>query len=143
MAYLDRILTAYQRRTGQPMPVDVWNIHAFILREERNSWGVGIPPGMSQDKGELYEIADHADMAIFRRQITDFRRWMADRGLQEKPLLVSEYGVLMPKDYGFAPETVSQFMTDTFDFFLNSRDPAIGDPADDYRLVQALSLIHI
>jgi hypothetical protein len=119
------------------MPVDVWNVHAFILREERNSWGVGIPPGMMVDRGQLYEIADHADMVIFRRQIADFRRWMAERGLRDKPLIVTEYGILMPDSYGFSPDLVGQFMADTFDFFLTGRDAETGYPADDYRLVQA------
>ncbi|PKO23495.1 MAG: hypothetical protein CVU38_03850 [Chloroflexi bacterium HGW-Chloroflexi-1] len=137
MAYLDRILAAYRAQYGGEMPVDVWNVHAFILREESDSWGVGIPPGMAVDRGQLYEISDHADMAIFRRQIEDFRRWMAERGWRDKQLIVTEYGVLMPESYGFPPELVGQFMTDTFDYFLTARDPDTGYPADDDRLVQA------
>ena len=135
--YIERILAAYEAQYGAPMPVDVWNIHAFILREERDSWGVDIPPGMDVDTGTLYEIADHADMAIFRRQIEDFRRWMAEKGFRDKPLLVSEYGILMPESYGFPPELVSQFMVDTFDYLLTAADDEIGYPADDNRLVQA------
>ena len=137
MAYLDRILAAYRAQFGTEMPVDVWNIHAFVLREEKDSWGVGIPPGMAAEKGQLTEISDHADMGILRRQIAEFRRWMADRGLRDKPLIVSEYGILMPDSYGFPPEVVSRFMTESFDFFLNARDPETGYPADDNRLVQA------
>jgi len=137
LAYLDRVLEAYRTMFGQEMPVDVWNVHAFILREEQDSWGVGIPPGMSVTRGQLYEIGDHADMAIFRRQVWDFRRWMAERGQRERPLIISEYGVLMPASYGFPPELVAGFLVDTFDFFLTARDEAIGYPADDNRLVQA------
>jgi hypothetical protein len=137
LAYLDRILTAYKARYGGEMPVDVWNIHAFILREERNSWGVGIPPGMPVDKGTLYEIGNHTDMQIFRGQIEGFRRWMAERGQRNRPLVVTEYGVLMPDDYGFPPDLVSKFMAATFDYFLSAQDPALGYPADGNRLVQA------
>jgi hypothetical protein len=137
LAYLDRILAAYKARYGGEMPVDVWNVHAFILREERNSWGVGIPPGMPVDKGTLYEIDNHTDMQIFRRQIEGFRRWMAERGQRNKPLVVTEYGVLMPDDYGFPPDLVSKFMAATFDYFLSAQDPALGYPADGNRLVQA------
>ena len=137
MAYLERILAAYRELHGTDMPVDVWNVHTFILREERASWGVGIPPGMATDRGELREIGDHADMAIFRGQVEDFRRWMAEQGLRDKPLIVSEYGILMPAEYGFPPEVVGRFMADTFDYFLNARDPQIGYPADGDRLVQA------
>jgi hypothetical protein len=37
LAYLDRVLAAYEAQFGADMPVDVWNIHAFVLREEHNS----------------------------------------------------------------------------------------------------------
>ena len=136
MRYLDLILEAYQARYGEPMPVDVWNVHAFILREERDSWGVDIPPGMTQRTGRLREIADHDDLAIFRQQIVDFRRWMKERGQQDKPLIVTEYGILMPADYGFPPEQVKRFMLGTFEFFRTAADPALGYPADGHRLVQ-------
>jgi hypothetical protein len=136
LRYLDLILEAYQARYGQAMPVDVWNVHNFILREERGSWGVDIPAGMTEQTGQLYEIADHDDMAIFRKQIVDFRRWMKERGQQDKPLIVTEYGILMPNDYGFPPQQVERFMLDTFEFFRTAADPALGYPADGYRLVQ-------
>jgi hypothetical protein len=135
--YIERILAAYEAQFGEPMPIDVWNIRAFILREEADSWGVGIPSGMDGSQGQLYEITDHTDMTIFRQQIVDFRRWMAQKGFRDKPLLVSEYGVLMPESYGFPPEVVSKFMLDSFDYFLTAYDPEIGNPADDNRLVQA------
>jgi hypothetical protein len=136
MAYLDRVLEAYRQQYGEEMPVDVWNVHAYILREERDSWGVGIPPGMEGDQGKLYEIEQHADMDIFRQQVADFRRWMAERGQRDKPLIVSEYGLLMPEDYGFPPDKVSRFLIETFDYFLEARDGETGYPADDNRLVQ-------
>jgi hypothetical protein len=137
LAYLDRVLQIYQDLYGTEMPVDVWNIHAFILREERGAWGVGIPPGLKVDQGRLYEVVDHDNMAIFRAQIVDFRRWMAEHGQRAKPLIVTEYGILMPEAYGFTPERVTQFMTQTFNYFLTARDPQLGDPADDNRLVQS------
>jgi hypothetical protein len=137
LAYLDLILAAYRARYGAEMPVDVWNVHAFILREERNSWGVGIPPGMPVDKGTLYEIDHHTDMQVFRQQIVAFRRWMAERGQRNKPLVVTEYGVLMPEDYGFPPDLVSKFMAATFDYFLSAQDTTLGYEADGNRLVQA------
>ena len=136
LRYLDLIMEAYQAHYGEPMPVDVWNVHNFILREERDSWGVDIPPGMTERTGRLREIADHDDMSIFRQQILDFRRWMKERGQQDKPLIVTEYGILMPTDYGFPPSHVERFMLDTFEFFRTAADPALGYPADGYRLVQ-------
>lgn len=136
LRYLDRILQAYRERYGQEMPVDVWNVHNFVLREERGSWGVDIPPGMDDDAGRLYEIDDHDDLALFRQQLVEFRRWMAERGQQDKPLIVTEYGILMPNEYGFPPEAVRQFMVDTFELMRTLRDPALGYPADGSRLVQ-------
>ena len=136
LAYLDRILMAYEAQFGQPMPVDVWTVHAFILREERDSWGVDIPPSMTEDEGILYEIADHDDLAIFEANIRAFRQWLWQRGYGERPLAITEFGILMPFDYGFPPEAVAAFMSQTFDFLQTARDETTGYAADDYRLVQ-------
>ncbi|MDX1662786.1 MAG: hypothetical protein R3272_03265 [Candidatus Promineifilaceae bacterium] len=134
-AYLDAVLDAYETRYGHQMPVDIWNVHAFILREERDVWGVDIPKEMDEALGIPYEIADHDNLAIFQQNIIEFRRWMAERGYADRPLVVSEYGFLMPREYGFTEEEIAAFMTGTFDFFLNARNET-GYPADDYRLVQ-------
>ena len=136
LRYLDRILQAYQERYGQAMPVDVWNVHNFILREERDSWGVDIPPGMPDASGRLYEIADHDNLEIFRQQIVEFRRWMKARGQQDKPLIVTEYGILMPGEYGFPPGEVERFMLGTFEFFRTASDRTLGYAGDGYHLVQ-------
>ena len=137
LRYLDAVLRAYRQQLGVEMPIDVWNVHNFILREERGSWGVDIPPGLQDDQGILYETDDSGNLDTFRQQIVDFRQWMTQRGYQDTPLIVSEYGILMPADYGFPSERVEAFMTGTFDFFLTAADPALGYPADDYRLVQS------
>ncbi len=137
LAYLDRVLDAYRELYGEAMPVDVWNVHTFILREERDSWGVGIPPGFDDvQKGTLWEIEDHDRIQLLRRQILDIRRWLYNRGYAGIPLLISEYGVLMPPEYGFPPERVVAFLQRSFDLFLTMRDPIMGDADDDYRLVQ-------
>ncbi|MCB9431152.1 MAG: hypothetical protein H6668_04125 [Ardenticatenaceae bacterium] len=135
-AYLDEVLAAYEANYGGLMPVDVWTLHAFTLREERDSWGVDIPPGMSEDVGVLYEIEDHNDPAIFQQNIVDFRAWMAARGYRERPLAITEYGILLPSDYGFPDEVVIDFMQQSFDFLLGASNDT-GLPSDDNRLVQA------
>jgi hypothetical protein len=135
LAYLERVLAAYAAQHG-PMAVDIWNVHGFILREERDGWGVGVPPGSEADAGELYEIDDHDDVAIFRRQIRTFRQWMADHGQRERPLVVSEYGILMPSDYGFDEARVQTFMYATMDAMLTATDERTGCPQDGNRLVQ-------
>ena len=136
MAYLDRVLVAYERRYGEPMPVDIWNVHGFLLREERDSWGVGIPPGFANERGVLYDIEDHDDLAAFQSQLLSFRQWMAKHGQRDRPLVVSEYGLLMPADYGFGEARVKAFLYATFDFLVEARDTEVGYPADDDRLVQ-------
>lgn len=136
LTYLEQILAAYEQQFGSPMPVDVWNVHAFILREERNSWGVDIPPGLSAGQGMLYDVQDHDDLSILKAQIEDFRRWMRDHGQRNKPLIVSEYGILMPEYYDFSAERVQRFMTATFDYFLTATDAELGYPDDGNRLVQ-------
>ena len=107
-----------------------------MLREERDSWGVDIPPGISDDAGTLYEVEDSGNVTIFEQQIVAFRTWMAERGYRNRPLIVSEFGNPMPSDYGFPPESVGLFLAQTFDFFRTATDPNLGYPADGDRLVQ-------
>jgi hypothetical protein len=136
LEYLDRVLAAYRDAYGEPLPSDMWHVHNFVLREERDSWGVGIPPGFGVDAGVLREIDEHDSLAIFREQVVAFREWMASRGQRDRPLAVTEYGILMPSDYGFGYERVSRFMVDTFDYFLAARSFDTGYQDDDNRLVQ-------
>jgi hypothetical protein len=136
LRYLEEVLAAYETANGQPMPVDVWNIHLAILREERGSWGVDIPPGLPDDSGILYEIQDNADVEILKKQVVTFRHWMAARGLRDEPLIVTEFSVLMPPEYGFPFELVRDFMLDAADYLMTATDGDLGYPADGHRLVQ-------
>lgn len=136
LQYLEMVLESYQARYGQPIPIDIWNIHGFILREERGDWGVGIPPGILVDQGMLYDVEDHDNFEIFEANVIAFRQWMADHGQRDKALVISEYGILMPEDYGFDSERVERFLVGTYNFLLNANDEHIGYPADDNRLVQ-------
>ena len=153
--YLDAVWDTYRQAYSETMPVDVWNIHSFILRETIDPpnpdpcgshtlpvWGAYIPPGISAQEGELYCVRDQDDVQIFEQRIREFRQWMADKGERDKPLIVTEYGILFPEDYDdeegvhFTQERVGTFMASTFDFFLNETDPLLGYPRDDNRLVQ-------
>jgi hypothetical protein len=140
LLYLDKILQSYQNQFGQKIPVDVWNVHGFILQEKRDSWGCQIPCGIKGvAEGELYDIDDHDSMDIFHQQIRAFRIWMNDHGERNKPLIVSEYGILFPENLGFDEARVEAFMLATFDYFMNTKISWLGYPADDNRLVQAWS----
>ena len=136
LEWLDRVWNWYHQKYDVTMPVDVWNVHNFILQEKRGGWGCEIPPGIDASVGRPYGINDHDNMQYFQQQIVAFRQWMADRGQREKPLIVSEYGILFHDGLGYDYERVSAFMLSTFDYFLSATDPDIGYPADGNRLVQ-------
>lgn len=153
LEYLDAILASYQSQFGELMPVDGWSIHNFILNEAdcvaynndlAQCWGADMPPATDKIDGMRIGIGDHKNADIFKQQVVRFRQWMADNGYQGKPVYLSEYGVLLPDIYGdgaldFSPTSVNQFMSETFDYMLNAKDPAVGDPHDDYRLIQRFS----
>ncbi len=150
LQYLTLIWDAYRTLYGVDMPVDIWNVHNFIIREKKNEYGADIPPGLPGNPtiGE-YTKSDwtHIDHTIFDQQIRAFRQWMKDRGQQDKPLIVSEYGMLFHhcaetdrngiciKDFS-NKQVALDFMTWTFGYFLQTRDCTLGLAADDCHLVQ-------
>jgi hypothetical protein len=138
LEWLDRCLSAYRQTYGQPMPIDVWNIHMQILQEKRGDWGCGIPYGLDDvDQGRLYGIIDNCNVDAFRQLIIEFCQWLVAHDERDKPLIISEYGVLMPSSYlPQGDRSVSDFMLGTFDWMLTARDPLLGYAADDDRLVQ-------
>lgn len=143
MLYLTKVWDSYQQQFSDTMPIDIFTVHEHILKEG-HSWdpgGTGIPPGISpEEEGEArqYTIADNDNLDIFIEHIVRYRQWMNDRGQQNKPLYISEYGVIFPPEYpfGITGDRVSAYMTNTFNFLLYASDPALGYPADDYHLVQ-------
>jgi hypothetical protein len=134
--WLDQVLDFYLATFGQPMPVDVWNIHNMILPEARDQWGCDIPRGLDEVEGRLYAVEDNDSLEYFVQHVEDFCRWMRDRGQRDKPLIISEYGVLMPAEYGFSADRVNRYMNATFDYLLAARDDELGCPCDENRLVQ-------
>lgn len=172
--YLDKVWNTYKEKFGTPMPVDVWNMHLYILPEvnwegEPNgiaNIALGTDPalGMRESGGRrerctdpldnIYCFAEHDNLVIFADQIRQMRLWMKEHGQQNKPLIISEYSILYPfEDYDdpnhptrcflqdefgqcFTPARVSNFMTRTFEYMETARDPALGYPLDNYRLVQ-------
>jgi hypothetical protein len=170
MQYLDRVLQAYQQRYPQPLPADVWSIHSYILRElspydpeacltiDPNTgqcspgplsvWGANIPPGITATRGMLYEFSDMFKVSTFQQRLIDFRQWMRDRGYQQTPLYITEYGTLFPYppylDFTYldelgVPMTEARtmlFMTTTFDVLQNLASSATGFAADGHHLVQ-------
>lgn len=141
LRYLSIVWDTYQQLYGESMPVDVWNVHNFILREVRGEYGADFPPGLTGtlDDGQYWQQNDrdtHVNLSIFDQQIRAMRQWMKERNQQDKPLIVTEYGVLYEHEGMGVPSLVQGFMQDTFDYFLNTKDCALGYAADDCRLVQ-------
>ncbi len=137
LEYLDQVLDAYQALYKAPMPVDWWTVHGFVLNEARDAWGAGIPPGFAVDKGSYYRLIDHASLVYFQQHIIAFREWMADRGYRNKPLAVTEFGILVNNVVGISPEPlISRYLWDTFSWLDEARDEQIGLTKDGDRLVQ-------
>jgi hypothetical protein len=144
LQWLNQVLEAYaiQNPSSPMMPVDVWNIHNQILQElsylcdPEHAWGADIPPGFDQCWGVRREVKDNDSIEIFKQQIWDFREWMASRGYGGWPLIITEFGVLMPVEFGFDVDRVNAFMDASFEFLRTATSPTLGYPADGYRLVQ-------
>jgi hypothetical protein len=151
--YLEIVLDTYMSLYSETLPTDAWHIHTFILREVScavfpdSCWGCEIPPGITADHGMLYTLGDTDRLDIFQERIVQFRQWMRDRGYQKTPLIITEYGSLLPY---YDPESLyydlngnpfdearaKDFLYGTFDFMLTADDLGTGHPADENRLVQ-------
>ncbi|MBI4787228.1 MAG: hypothetical protein HY782_09300 [Chloroflexi bacterium] len=150
LEYLNRVWNEYTRLYGGAMPVDVWNVHEFILPEKScalhpptECWGAQIPAGLDETTwdpfGMSYSAVDNKNFEIAKGHIVAFRDWMKQHGQQDKPLIITEYGVLMP-DWvypgQFTPEQVrDSFMYPSFDYFRNTKD-CTRSAIDECRLVQ-------
>lgn len=151
LAYLDRVWNSYLAQYGHSMgqDIDLWNIHLFIIREVLNSWGAEIPAGFNNndsDPTNNYNPADaflgnsnyqtalnaHHDMTYYRQFLEDFRTWMAVHGERKKPLLNTEFGILMDLDNTL----VINFLKNTFDYMFTAANSATGYPYDENRLLQ-------
>ena len=133
--YLTKMWNSYRAQYGSDMPVDVWNVHNFIFQEVCDGHGADVPPGHGC-YGTIYSDSDHNNMQIFDEQIRAMRQWMKDRGQQQKPLIVSEYGIVYRHEGMDNFDLVRRFMLDTFDYFMNTKDCSLGLSSDDCRLVQ-------
>lgn len=114
LQYLDKAWEEYRRLYGVDMPVDIWNMHLYILPEalpDGSPNGIanialgtdpalairesGGDPGRCNDPN-VYCFAEHDDMTVFAEQIVAMRTWMKAHGQQQKPLVISEYSLLYP-----------------------------------------------
>jgi len=114
LQYLDLMWQSYLDQFNETMPVDVWNMHIYILPEAELSGApngianvaLGTDPALAKrgpgaNKSQcalddIYCYAEHDSMAIFDEQVRAMRRWMFDHGQQNKPLILSEFSILYP-----------------------------------------------
>ncbi|MGD8856443.1 MAG: CARDB domain-containing protein [Chloroflexota bacterium] len=114
LQYLDIVWDTYKSIYGSAMPVDIWNMHLYILPEakpngENNSIAtiaLGTDPqlairesgGVAADcvRGDIYCFAEHDDITVFAQQVRAMRTWMRDHGQRHKPLILSEYSIIYP-----------------------------------------------
>jgi hypothetical protein len=171
LQYLDIVLDTYLSRYGRSMPVDVWTMHAYIVPETGHGdahIAVGTDPEIAISHSNncadpaSYCYAEHDNLDIFAGQIEAMRRWMKDRGYQDRPLLLTEFGILLPyhyygtcddqicpsnppPDYGcfcdtngetFHPQRVADFAEAAFNYLLAAKSQELGYHLDEYRLVQ-------
>jgi hypothetical protein len=165
LQYLDIVWNSYLKKYKVPMPVDVWNMHVYILPEIKANGAsssaavaLGTDPSLAIlesgnnpalcSQANVYCYAEHDDTGIFLQQVRAMRQWMKNHGLQNKPLILSEFSLLYPYDgntpcflmdeFGgcFTPTRVSNYMVETLAILESETDTALGYPQDDYRLVQ-------
>ena len=177
--YLSIVWDTYQTLYGEPMPVDIWNMHLYILEERNpaepeNGYGdgkiaLGTDPALAKwssqgfadrcpapgdasadPRPDVHCRSEHDSVRIFRDQVYAMRQWMKDHGQQNKPLIISEFGLLYPyireangqyflkDEHGrpYDPTRVTKYLRDTITFLETAKDPNLGYPADGNRLVQ-------
>ena len=79
------------------------------------------------------------DLNVFYAQLIEFRKWMKQRGYENKPLIISEYGILLSEEHGYTPDYIASYLFHTLQIILLSYDCDLGNPQDDYRIVQEVS----
>lgn len=143
LAYLDQVLSAHQAQFGQPLVTDVWNIHLYAFQEIAGQAGAGVPPGAASSTGWTYTWAQSVDLGVLAANLRAMRQWLADRGERNKPLIITEFGQVVPDDGGyvldglhFTPEVSCDYLQGAINYFLSATDPSLGYPADGNRLVQ-------
>jgi hypothetical protein len=136
LTYLDVVLDTYELLYNEKLPVDWWNIHGYVLNEEADSWGAGLPVGIESLDGILYDIDDHGDLDIFHKNLINFRIWMKENGYQNKPLVLTEFGILLPEDFGFTSTFVANYLTQATAWLMSYEDEDLGYPEDGFKLVQ-------
>jgi len=133
LQYLDKVWQAYQQRYQATIPVDVWNMHLYILPEVQPDGtpngianvALGTDPALAIRESDnnpsrcadpgVYCWAEHDDLSIFAQQVVAMRTWMQQHGERDKPLILSEYSQLYPfTDYDDPVNPTQCFLQDEY-----------------------------
>ncbi len=155
LKYLDKIWEAYESEYSQDIGdhIDFFTVHGFILREEDGTAGARIPPGLVEGVDEDYVATDgflygennntlrieHQNIDNFDTFTRNLRQWMADKGLRNKPLINTEFGILYKDSIitgSISDGEVVDYLKEAFDYILTETDDDIGYPRDENRLIQ-------
>ncbi len=141
LEYLDKVLNHYHALYGEKLPTVLWNIHNYAFREVARGYGAGVPPGASSNIGWTYDLLQWMDVNLWVQNLHDMRQWMANRGERDKPLIITEFGQVVPDGFcwsGFCytPEVSRDTLQASFSRFLTETDAIVGYPADGNRVVQ-------
>ena len=167
LQYLTIVYDEYLRLYGEPLPADLWNTHLYPLPEldrfgqpnDISGVAIGTDSSIGLYVSDQLDIdctdptddvmcyAEHTGMETFEYQVRSMRKWMAEHGYQDKPLIISEMGVLLPFGQGdscfkdefgvcFDRTRTANFLENSFDWMLDARDLSLGYPQDDFKLVQ-------
>jgi hypothetical protein len=110
---LDQVRDSYREQHGEDWPVDVWNIHPYIWRKKNG-------PDSVEEQLER-----------FGNELVQMRRWMKKNGYGDKPLIITEYGLLEKHDWDWMVE----FLLGSFDILEEEGHPD-GLESDNGHLVQ-------
>ena len=177
LQYLDIVWDTYVDKYREATPVDVWTMHIYTLSETGEGdahLALGTDPGLAilqnfdcpdpnaypDSFPPSYCHAHHDLFHWFTIQVIQMRQWMTQHGQRNRPLLLTEFGILKPYHfYGicsaescpagdidgcfcdetkrtFHPHRVAGFITTTFEYLFTAADPQLGYPPDDDRLIQ-------
>jgi hypothetical protein len=110
--FIPKARQAYEARYGEKMPIDVYTLHAY----------------MDQLDAPLFQL----ETMVQRK-----RRIMNDYGDRDKPLLVTEMGVLTAlRNPVPSANAISTFMDSAFDYLATATSEELGCPGDANRMVQ-------
>lgn len=131
-------LAAFVTGRKNPAASDVW-VRVDALSAASTA---SLPAGKLENDSPLQArivmtVDDYDNLDLISDQIRLFRQWMASHGQRHKPLINSEYGILLGEEQGYDYQRVRRFMLGSLDLFANGLvDEALGYPEDGNRMLQ-------